>query len=236
MLYHNLEDFSHRLILGEHHFITSTSVFKRAMLTGYLSILILGICVFYIFFDLYFGILNALLYYATLINFVVIAFFLNRIGRYEFAKILLLVSTLLVIVLFSITEPINSGNYFNFFPLTIAAFALFDYNAIYKGIIFTVISIGLFFLTYYFEISIIPYRPTTEEAQATNFLMHYVISLIATVVIVDFLIRLSHNIESNLLHKDRNLIRATRKLKASQQRFELAISGSNAGIYDCQTQ
>ena len=107
-----------------------------------------------------------------------------------------------------------------------------DYNAIYKGLIFTVISIALFFLTYYFEISVIPYRPTTEETQATNFLMHYVISLVATVVIVVFLIRLSHNIESNLLHKDQNLLRITRRLKASQQRFELAISGSNAGIYD----
>lgn len=232
MLYHNLEDFSHRFVLGEHHFITSTSVFKRAMLTGYLSILVLSICLFYIVFDVSFGILNALLYYLTLINFAIISFFLNRTGKYEFAKILLLVSTLLIIVLFSITEPMNSGNYFNFFPLTVAAFALFDYKAIHKGIIFTSISLGVFILIYFYEIPILPQRPSSAESGATNFLIHYIISLSATVIIIAFLIKLNQSIESNLLGKDKNLLKLTRRLKASQQRFELAISGSNAGIYD----
>ena len=232
MLYHNLEDFSHRLILGEHHFITSTSIFKRAMLTGYLSILVIVICLFYLLFDVYFGMLNALLYYLTLINFAVISFFLNRSGRYESAKILLLFATLLIIVLFSITEPVDNGNYFNFFPLTIAAFALFDYKAIYKGIIFTLISVGIFLIIYFYKIPILPIRPVSELATETNFLVHYLISLSATVVIIVFLIKLNQSIESNLISKDKNLIRTTRKLKASQQRFELAISGSNAGIYD----
>ena len=128
MLNQNLEDFSQLIILGKHHFIGSASVFKRAMLTGYLSILVIGVCLFYFLFDVYFGLLNAFFYYLTLINFAVISFFLNRTGRYEFAKILLLISTLLVIFLFSTTEPVNSGNYLNFFPLTVAAFALFNYK------------------------------------------------------------------------------------------------------------
>ena len=232
MLYHNLEDFSHRLILGEHHFITSTSVFKRAMLTGYLSILVVGICLFYLLFDIYLGLPNAFLYYLTLINFAIIAFFLNRSGKYEFAKILLLISTLLIIVLFSTTEPINSGNYFNFFPLTVAAFALFDYKAIHKGVIFTLISIALFLVVFIYEIPILPERPITEGTELPNFLLHYIISLTATVLVIVFLIKLNHSTESILLRKDQNLIKTTKALKTSQQRFELAISGSNAGIYD----
>ena len=232
MLNHNLEDFSQRLILGEHHFITSTSIFKRAMLTGYLSILVIGICVFYILIDIYLSQFNALLHYLSLINFSIIAFFLNRKGRYEFAKILLLTSTLLVIFLFSISEPLNSGNYFNFFPLSIAAFALFDFKAIYKGIIFTVISLSVFFVVYFFEISLLPMKPVSENAQATNFLVHFFISISAAVLIVIFLIKLNQSIETSLIKKDKHLIRTTKELKASQQRFELAISGSNAGVYD----
>lgn len=232
MLNHNLEDFSQRLILGEHHFITSTSIFKRAMLTGYLSFLVIGICIFYLLFDVFLGQLNAFLYYLTLINFAVIAFFLNRKGRYEYAKILLLFATLLVIFLFSITESINSGNYFNFFPLSIAAFALFDFKAIYKGIIFTVITLSVFLVVHFFEISLLPIRPVSEDAQATNFLLHYFISITATILIVIFLIKLNQSTESSLIKKDKHLIRTTRELKASQQRFELAISGSNAGVYD----
>ena len=232
MLGHNLEDFSQRLILGEHHFITSTSIFKRAMLTGYLSILVIGICVFYLLFDIYLGLLNSFLYYLTLINFAVIAFFLNRTSRYEFAKILLLISTLLVIFLFSITEPLENGNYFNFFPLTVAAFALFDFNAIHKGVIFTLFSIGVFLVIYFYKIPIIPIRPPSVDAEITNFLIHYFIALCATVLIIIFLIKLNQTIETNLIAKDQNLIKTTEELKESQQRFELAISGSNAGIYD----
>ena len=232
MLNHNLEDFSQRLILGEHHFITSTSIFKRAMLTGYLSFLVIGICIFYLLFDIYFGELNTILYYLTLINFAVIAFFLNRKGRYEHAKIVLLIATLLVIFLFSITEPINNGNYFNFFPLSIAAFALFDFRAIHKGIIFTIISLAIFLIAYLLDISILPSRPVSEETQLTNFFLHYLISLTASVVIVIFLIRLNHSTESSLIKKDKRLLRTAKELKASQKRFELAISGSNAGVYD----
>ena len=232
MLNHSLEDFSYRFILGEHHFITSTSIFKRAMLTGYLSILVFAICLFYILFDVYLGLLNALLYYLTLINFTLIAFFLNRAGRYNFAKILLLISTLLIIFLFSTTEPIDSGNYFNFFPLTVAAFALFDYKAIHKGVIFTVISVGLFLAVYFYEIPVLPMRPTSEGSEITNFIIHYLISMTATVVVIVFLIKLNQTIESNLIKKDEHLIKTAEELKASKQRFELAISGSNAGIYD----
>lgn len=232
MLNHSLEDFSHRFILGEHHFITSTSVFKRAMLTGYLSILVFVICLFYILFDLYFGFLNAFLYYLTLINFTLIAFFLNRSGRYNFAKILLLVSTLLIILLFSTTEPVDSGNYFSFFPLTVAAFALFDYKAIHKGVIFTLISVGLFFVLYFYDMPILPMRPTSDGSEITNFIVHFLTSMTATVLIIVFLIKLNQTIESNLLKKDENLIKTAEELKTSKQRFELAISGSNAGIYD----
>ena len=232
MLNHNLEDLSQRLILGERHFITSTGVFKRAMLTGYLSILVMGVCLFYVLFDAYFGLLNALLYYLTLINFAVIAFFLNRTGRYEIAKILLLISTLLIIFLFSITEPVESGNYFNFFPLTVAAFALFNYKSLHKGVIFTLISIGVFLVVYFNEIHILPIRPVSEESEVINFLAHYLISLCATVLIIVFLIKLNHNTETNLIRKDKNLIKTTEELNTSKQRFELAISGSNAGIYD----
>ncbi|MCK5370646.1 MAG: PAS domain-containing sensor histidine kinase, partial [Cyclobacteriaceae bacterium] len=190
------------------------------------------VCLFYVLFDAYFGLLNALLYYLTLINFAVIAFFLNRTGRYEIAKILLLISTLLIIFLFSITEPVESGNYFNFFPLTVAAFALFNYKSLHKGVIFTLISIGVFLVVYFNEIHILPIRPISEESEVINFLAHYLIALCATVLIIVFLIKLNHNTETNLIRKDKNLIKTTEELNTSKQRFELAISGSNAGIYD----
>jgi PAS domain S-box-containing protein len=232
MLNHSLEDFSQRLVLGKQPNITSAGVYKRAMLTGYLSIMVFGICLFYVVFDVYMGILNATLYYLTLINFTVISFFLNRSGRYTAAKYLILLSTLLIVIMFSISEPRDSGNYFNFFPLVMASFALFGYDKIYKGVIFSVISIVAFLVIYNFDIAILPERATSAETANINFIIHFIISLLATILIIVFLTKLNQTIESNLIHKDRNLLKMTEDLKVSQQRFELAINGSNAGIYD----
>ena len=232
MLNHNLEDFSKYLVLGKSHNITSTSVYKRAILTGYLSLMVFGICVFYLVFDASNGILNATLYYLTLINFTVIAFFLNRTGRYVFAKYLLLLSTLLIVVLFSITEPVDSGNYFNFFPLIVASFALFGYNQIAKGVIFSLLSLVVFVIIYNYDFSFLPQRPASQEIKELNFIVHFFISVVATILIIVFLIKLNQTIEKNLLLKDQNLMKITEDLKESKQRFELAITGSNAGIYD----
>lgn len=232
MLYHNLENFSKHLILGAQHSISSTSIYKRAMLTGYLSILVISVCLFYILFDVYLGLLDAFLFYLTLINFAVIAFFLNRTGRYDFAKMVLLLSTLLIIFLFSTSEPVNGGNYFNFFPFTVAAFALFDYKALHKGVILTLVSVGVFLVVYIYEIPILPTRPVPAGSESSIFMVHYLISIFATVLIIVFLIKLNNTIETNLLKKEENLYKTSDELKASKQRFELAISGSNSGIYD----
>ncbi len=232
MLNPNLEDFSQRLILGDHHFIESNSIFKRAMLTGYLSILVIGVCIIYLLSDLYLGLTNSILLYLTLVNFAIISFFLNRSKHYELAKLLLLTSTLFVILIFSITGTIGSGNYFNFFPLTVAAFALFDFKAIHKGIIFTLFSLTLFLFVFFFDVPILPKRYAPEESEIANFLINFLISIIATVLVIVFLIKLNYSIESSLIKKDENLIRTTEELKSSKQRFELAISGSNSGIYD----
>lgn len=232
MLNHDLEDFSQRLILGDQHHITSTGIYKRAMLTGYLCIMVVGICLFYALYDAYHGFYHDYLLYFTLFNFAIIAFLLNKSGRFEFAKILLLTATLLVIFLFSATEPVGNSIYLNFFPLSVAAFALFDYKALYKGVIFTMISFSLFLLLYFYEIPLLPRQAIAAGTEASDFLIHFIISLSATVLIIIFLIKLNRTIEANLLSKDKNLQITAEELKASQQRFEMAISGSNSGIYD----
>ncbi len=231
MLNRNLEDFLQHLVLGKER-ITSTGIYKRAMLTGYLSVLVFAICIFYLLFDAYMGIYNAILYYLTLVNFSIISFFLNRTGRYTSAKYLLLLSSLLIVVLFSVSEPSSSGNYFHFFPLAMASFALFGYRQIHKGVIFSVVAIIAFFVVKRYDVDLLPNLAVSQETETINYMIHFFLSMVATILIIIFLIKLNQTIESNLMNKDQNLMKMTEDLKESQQRFELAINGSNAGIYD----
>ncbi len=232
MEYHNPEHFFRKLILGKNQFISSTSVFKRAMLTGYLSIMVVGITFGYLLFDVIFNILDALHYYLIMFLLAGGAFALNRSGYFNLAKILLLCSTLLIITLFGITEPTDSGNYFNLFPVVIGAFALFDFRRWYYGVLFTVLSIGVFIVIYVFEFINIHDTLVALTTNHLNFLLHFLFSICASLLIIVFLIKLNHQIETNLLKNENNLNRVAKELETSNKRFELAISGSNAGIYD----
>lgn len=179
-----------------------------------------------------FYLFNAYLYYFALILLAIIAFLLNRSSRYEVAKLLLLVSILMVIIAHSIFESVAIWNYFNLFPLAVAGLALFDSDELHKGIIFAAISLSVFVIAYMTQTPAFPGSAGPSLAESSKFLIHYIVALGATSVIVIFLIHLNRLNEKKLLVKDQNLNKATDQLKASQQRFELAINGSNAGIYD----
>ncbi len=226
------EQFYKNFILGKHPFVRSTSVYKRAILTGLLSFLTILIGLIYLFFDLYLGVSITSPFYFLLMGFAAMAFFLNRAGYYAFSKNVLLYSALAILYVFGTSEPIEYGNYLSFFPLILASFALFGYKHIRYAIVFSGISILSFLLMFYDDIKIIPLEPLGGEAIHYNLLIHFLVSLGATVILILFFIRLNFTIENYLKNNETYLNKVMEELEASKQRLELAFKGSNAGLYD----
>ncbi|GEM_PF-1557461 len=226
------EQFYKNLILGEHAFVKSTSVYKRSILTGLLSMLVIFICFVYLIFDLYAGIKTSAPFYFLLIGFAATAFFLNRMKYYSLAKVTLLYSTLAMLFVFGSSEPMESGKFLSFFPLLLAAFALYGYKHRLYAMIFSIIAVGLFFLMFNSDYSIIPVQEVDENSLKMSFLLHFCVSTLATFLIILFFIRLNHTTEAYLKSNEQYLNRILEELEASKQRFELAFKGSNAGLYD----
>jgi len=231
---HNLlfEQFYKNFILGKHAFVRSTSVYKRAILTGLLSLLVVVICIVYLFFDLSISVFESAPFYFIMIGFAVLSFVLNRLSHYGLAKIILLYSVIAMIYVFGTSEPIESGNYLSIFPLVLAAFALYGYKHKQYAIVFTFIALGVFLFMFYGNVSIITYKHMTPAEVRENFLIHFIVSLVASLLIILFFTRLNFTIENYLKSNEHYLNKILEELEASKQRFELAFKGSKAGLYD----
>jgi PAS domain S-box-containing protein len=162
----------------------------------------------------------------------IVTFILNKKGHMAIARHFLLLTTAAFVYLFSSSEPIETGSFLNFIPLIVGAFILIGHRKRRYAIIYTVIIVGLFSLATLTDYSILPIRQYDESNIKYFLISNFLISSTATIFIVLFVNRLNHNIETRLRNNERNLNKLAGELELSRQRFELAIAGSNAGIYD----
>lgn len=226
------EQFLKSLILGKDVFVNSTSVYKRAILTGTLSFLLLLIACIHLIFDLSAGVYVSAPFYFILFLTSFLVFFLNRTKRYQAAKVVLLYTTLVVLYILCASEPPSAGGYLHYFPLILAAFALYGYKHRIYAVIFSLVALGSFFLINFLPVNFITWKPLSEEVREINLLINFVVSLGATFFIIMFFIKLNYTIENYLKNNEIYQGKLLEELEASKQRMELAFKGSNAGLYD----
>ena len=212
--------------------IGSTTLYRRAYLTGSLSLLVFIIAWIYLAIEALFGQYNMLPHYTILMVLTIVTFVLNKKGHMAIARHFLLLTTAAFVYLFSSSEPIETGSFLNFIPLIVGAFILIGHRKRRYAIIYAVIIVSLFSLATLTDYSILPIRQYDESNIKYFLISNFLISSTATIFIVLFVNRLNHNIETRLRNNERNLNKLAGELELSRQRFELAIAGSNAGIYD----
>ncbi len=222
----------YRFVLGESQLEQNQSKLKQAMMTANLSLLAVLISMFYLFFDLHLGLTYAIPYYIAFAFLAFVSLFLNRMGYGEIAKVNIYLSATFFIYICSAAEPISSGNFFNFFPLIIAPFALFGYENFIKSISFSLFALIVFGVAFLGDYSVLPARNIPPALDEINFIIHFMVALLATLFMLVSISKLNFYIEDTLKLNEQNLLKVRHELEESQQRFSLAISGSNAGIYD----
>ncbi len=226
------KDFLQRLILGD--VVSNISPdYNRAVLTGYLCLTFLSVNLFHTIKDLFLKINGYFGIYLLTSSLSILAFILNRKKKYNPAKTILLVTALLSIIYYSTFENLIDGYYFYFFPLIFAAFALFDYKNLFISFLFLFSTLILFFIAFNYKFPLFDNQIITGTTNTySHFLLQFTLGIMICVIIITFLSRTNHINEKNLIHKEAHLNKTTKELKASKIQFELAIRGSNAGIYD----
>ncbi len=231
MSYQKINPFE-RLILGSNPKSNSVGEFRRILLVGEMCLLILIISCLYSIVDYYHYYLKTEIIYLIVIASCVISFILNRTGRHLWAKIFLLSTCNLAIYLFSSSNIRDAGTYSIYFPLLLLAFAFFGYSELKYSILFAAISMFLFIYDISSDFSLFTPSLIPENYLTTLKTMNFIVSYATCLILVLFMVNTDHISELNLIKNQHKLNRLAIELKESELRYELAMTGTNAGLWD----
>ena len=220
------------LIIGKERYITTRSDYKSTLLRGELSILGIAATMIYIMLDLLNHIYLNIPIYLTFTVIMVLSFIANRAGMHLLTNIIQLFSGNLIIYLFAASDSAKGSVFILFVTISIAAFGLFGYRQRAWAMMFVCLSFCLFLLAYFVDFSILERPVLTEGFIKVKYFFNFTIAFTASVLIIFLLVDINHHSENTLKQKEENLIQLTEELKKSRQRYEMAITGSKAGIYE----
>jgi PAS domain S-box-containing protein len=220
------------LIIGKERYITTRSDYKSTLLRGELSILGIAATMIYIMLDLLNHIYLNIPIYLTFTVIMVLSFIANRAGMHLLTNIIQLFSGNLIIYLFAASDSAKGSVFILFVTISIAAFGLFGYRQRAWAMVFVCLSFCLFLLAYFVDFSILERPVLTEGLIKVKYFFNFTIAFTASVLIIFLLVDINHHSENTLKQKEENLIQLTEELKKSRQRYEMAITGSKAGIYE----
>ncbi len=217
------------LIIGNDFYIDSRKEYKAAMLRGFLCLITLLGSLVLLISDSAFDQLNApiALIYTSFGIISIGCFILNRAGFYKTSTIIWLLSSNLFVFLFEVSNPYS---HLFFIPIALSALSIYGYTELKWGILFVVITFLFSIATFsgyfhFFQIEIF------DNAQRNTFI-NFTAAFSCSLLLLHFLLNINHHSEKSLKHSEDKLNKAAIELKKSRQRFELAIAGSNAGIWE----
>lgn len=220
------------LYLGEDTYIESWSHYKRAILTSNLSVFCIVSSVFYTIFFAFQGVTYNLFVYVFLASSASVSFLLVRIRKYTSAKIVLLLAVNIVVLMSLILLKKESGASVFFFCCILGAFALFGYDQRKIGYFFTFFSIALFLFNGLENMTSVQQIKISEDGVHITNMINFVVAAIVSLLMINFLLKINVDSEQILKENETSLKELNKELTDSRRRFELAIQGLNAGMWD----
>jgi signal transduction histidine kinase len=215
------------ILLRKDLFIVSRNKFKRAMLTGYLSAMCVLIGMFYTAYQSLYNIPDAYFAYYILIGAGLTAFMANRNGHHTTAKVIFLLTGNFVVFLFSTKEHFQTDAHFFYIILCLGAFAVFGYENWRIAFLFSLLTIGLFWITFTTDYSLVPYTNYPVSYIRANQVINFITALLTTCVILYTMVRLNYRSEAILDKKQQEITRqnqALTKANAELDRFVYSAS------------
>ena len=200
--------------------INSRIEYKQAILRGQLSLLLGGVCFFYIIFDSLNGLYLYIPFYSVSLAVSALIIHLNRARKPVLASIILLsVANLLVFFVADASMPAR-GVFFFFVDLTLVSLVLFYHNNLKLGIVFMTLPILLGIVAYFNENSLIEMTVLTGVNKDINFTLNLILGIFTSVIVILFVIRRNNESEDSLIRSKESLEQMTKELKIKNKELQ----------------
>lgn len=205
---------------------------KLALLRGQFALLIIFVGLSYIIIDSINRGFHFIPWYLVMMGGGAILFVLNRNKKFVAANIGLFLLTNTFAYLFAAVDHPQGGVFFFFFLISMMSVILVGYRHFWLGAILTLITILLAMIAYLYDLSPIPPPMVGEAIESVNFMINFTVSMLFASFMLFFLMRENYKTEETLRKSEKTLFSTSDELIKSRERFELAIKGTKAGIYE----
>jgi signal transduction histidine kinase len=206
-----MKGFIRKLVVGNQTYFGSWTEYRQVILSGQYGIIAICGLMFYSLLEISSGYIYNIPIYFFGILIIAAAIGLHRNGNHCLANTLLYPTLVLFIYLFTSSESMAKGGTILYIPVTIGAFASFDYK--HRKLALMIAGFAcLLFLTTYFDFHVLPWRTYSNEETLVNLLLNFCIAFPASLLAVYMLIRLSHRNASKLVESNRLLQKSNEEL------------------------
>jgi len=191
------------LLVGKNQKFESRVEYQRTLLTSQLLLLAMAVVTSYSILDIFAGLHQTFRFSIPFLCVLAFCFWLNFTGKRSAAKIILLLSTNLILFAYASTASFATGTSFYFIVTSIAALVLFGYEERGLAVLFPILSLALFLISYFTNFRPFAYAQLSDAIIFRSFVINFFSTLIASTFEVLFLMRLNFYSEKEI--KDREL-------------------------------
>ncbi len=206
------------VLIGKDNFIASRAEYKSAILRAEMALVTIAVCILYIFIDSYNGISNFTSFYVLGIAVSAICIFLNRHSYYQSTNFILLITANFLAYIFASNDSYRAGTYIYLIVCCLLAFALYGYKYRIAAVLFCLVSVVLFVLSYVYEVKIFLHSPEeqkliyAEEYVRVSFITNFLIAVVLCSLIFHFLLAINFHSENEILVKNELLSKTNQEL------------------------
>ena len=187
--------------------------YKKAVLRGQLSLVVMVVGVIYLIIDFINELFVNMPFYVAAIGFMSMVFWLNRVGKYIAANIIFLTSISILLYAFG-RNDVNKTGVHNYFIVLIAiAFTLNGYEQLRWGFFYLGLMIIFFFAAYFLDTpNVIPLAEYSQSYITTSFITNFIVAIVIMMALFVFLLRINSKSEEQLSSQNDLLMKTNREL------------------------
>lgn len=208
------------LIIGEDVYIQSRMEFRQVMLSGQYAIIALLVIAYYLLMEFSFGFIESQLLFCTAFGLIFYSLVLHRQGKHCLANYFFFPTLNILLYLVVSSESSSTGAAVYFIPVSLGAFAVFDYRQRSIAALFSILSFALYSLSTFTHFSLLPFRNYDESYAQMNAIINFGLAFPVSLMTVYLLISLNHYSSAQLEESNKQL----KKLNEELDRFVYSTS------------